>query len=31
MEVDRQIAPGRSLLAAAVWVDEMRLIDNMVL
>jgi pantoate--beta-alanine ligase len=31
MEVERQIVPGRSLLAAAVWVDEMRLIDNMVL
>jgi len=31
MEVERQIVPGRSLLAIAVWVDEMRLIDNMVL
>jgi pantoate--beta-alanine ligase len=31
MEVERQIVPGRSLLAAAVWVDEIRLIDNMVL
>lgn len=31
MEPERQIVPGRSLLAIAVWVDELRLIDNMVL
>jgi pantoate--beta-alanine ligase len=31
MEPERQIVPGRSLLAVAVWVDEIRLIDNFVL
>lgn len=28
MEFMREIVPGRSLLALAVWVDEVRLIDN---
>jgi pantoate--beta-alanine ligase len=27
----REIEPGESLLAAAVWVDEVRLIDNIIL
>lgn len=27
----RQIAPGQTLLAVAVWVDQVRLIDNLVL
>ncbi len=31
MEPERQIVPGRSMLAIAVWVDELRLIDNIVL
>jgi pantoate--beta-alanine ligase len=31
MEPERQIAPGRSMLAVAVWIDEVRLIDNIVL
>jgi len=31
MEPERQIVPGRSMLAIAVWVDEVRLIDNIVL
>lgn len=31
MEPERQIVPGRSLLAIAVWVDEVRLIDNITL
>lgn len=31
MEPERQIVPGRSMLALAVWVDELRLIDNIVL
>lgn len=31
MEPERQIVPGRSLLAIAVWVDEIRLIDNITL
>ncbi len=31
MEPERQIVPGRSLLMIAVWVDELRLIDNMLL
>lgn len=29
MEPMREIVPGRSLLALAVWVDEVRLIDNL--
>ena len=28
MEVMREIVPGKTLLAVAVWVDEVRLIDN---
>jgi pantoate--beta-alanine ligase len=31
MEPERQIAPGRSMLAIAAWIDEVRLIDNMTL
>lgn len=31
MEPMREVAPGNSLLAIAVWVDEVRLIDNIVL
>lgn len=31
MEPEREVTPGRSLLAIAVWVDELRLIDNIVL
>ncbi len=31
MEPERQINPGRSLLAIAVWIDEVRLIDNIIL
>lgn len=31
MEQVREIVPGRTLLAIAVWVDEVRLIDNVVL
>jgi pantothenate synthetase len=27
----REIAPGQTLLAVAVWVDQVRLIDNLVL
>ncbi|HWA10098.1 MAG TPA: pantoate--beta-alanine ligase [Opitutaceae bacterium] len=29
METEREIVPGRSLLMIAVWVDEVRLIDNL--
>jgi pantoate--beta-alanine ligase len=28
MEPMREIVPGHTLLAIAVWVDEVRLIDN---
>jgi pantoate--beta-alanine ligase len=28
MEPMREVTPGRSLLAVAVWIDEVRLIDN---
>jgi pantoate--beta-alanine ligase len=28
METLREVAPGRSLLAIAAWIDEVRLIDN---
>lgn len=28
MEALREVTPGRSLLAVAVWIDEVRLIDN---
>jgi pantoate--beta-alanine ligase len=31
MEPERQIVPGRSMLALAVWIDEVRLIDNVIL
>jgi pantoate--beta-alanine ligase len=31
METQREVVPGQSLLAIAAWVDEVRLIDNMVL
>ena len=31
MEPMREVVPGRSLLAIAAWVDEVRLIDNVVL
>ncbi len=31
MEAMREVVPGRTLLAIAVWVDEVRLIDNIVL
>jgi pantoate--beta-alanine ligase len=31
MEPERQIVPGRSLLMVSVWVDEIRMIDNMLL
>lgn len=31
MEPMREIEPGRSLLALAVWLDEVRLIDNILL
>ncbi|HYP16400.1 MAG TPA: pantoate--beta-alanine ligase [Opitutus sp.] len=31
METMREIIPGRSMLAIAAWVDEVRLIDNAVL
>lgn len=31
MEPLREIVPGRTLLALAVWIDEVRLIDNVVL
>jgi pantoate--beta-alanine ligase len=29
MEPLREVTPGRSLLAVAVWIDEVRLIDNL--
>ena len=31
MEPMREVVPGRTLLAIAVWVDEVRLIDNAIL
>ncbi|HYD84168.1 MAG TPA: pantoate--beta-alanine ligase, partial [Opitutus sp.] len=31
METMREVVPGQSMLAIAAWVDEIRLIDNMVL
>lgn len=31
MELLREIVPGKTLLALAVWVDEVRLIDNILL
>jgi len=29
MRTETEIVPGRSLLAVAVWVDQVRLIDNL--
>ena len=31
METVREIEPGKAMLAMAVWVDEVRMIDNVVL
>ena len=31
MESVREVVPGRAVIAIAVWVDEVRLIDNLVL
>jgi len=31
MEPMREIVPGRTLLAIAAWIDEVRLIDNVLL
>jgi len=31
MEPAREIVPGRDLIAIAAWVDEVRLIDNVLL
>lgn len=31
METMREVIPGRTMLAIAVWVDELRLIDNTIL
>ena len=31
MEPLREVVPGKTLLAIAVWVDEVRLIDNVLL
>ena len=31
MEPMREVVPGNTLLAIAVWVDEVRLIDNLLL
>ena len=31
METMRDVVPGKSMLAIAVWIDEVRLIDNVVL
>jgi len=31
MEPMREVVPGRTLLAIAAWIDEIRLIDNIVL
>ncbi len=31
MEAAREVTPGKSLIALAVWVDEVRLIDNFLL
>lgn len=31
MEPMREVVPGRTLMAIAVWIDEVRLIDNVVL
>lgn len=31
METMREVIPGRSMMAIAAWVDEIRLIDNLVL
>ncbi|HYD83612.1 MAG TPA: pantoate--beta-alanine ligase, partial [Opitutus sp.] len=31
MEMMREVVPGRSMMVIAAWVDEIRLIDNLVL
>ena len=31
MEPLREVTPGRALLAIAAWIDEVRLIDNVLL
>jgi pantoate--beta-alanine ligase len=31
METTKDIIPGQCMMAIAVWIDEVRLIDNMVL
>ena len=31
METAREVTPGRTMLAIAAWIDEVRLIDNVVL
>jgi pantoate--beta-alanine ligase len=31
METVRDIEPGKSMLALAAWVDEVRMVDNIVL
>jgi len=31
METVREIEPGKTMLAIAAWIDEVRMIDNVVL
>jgi len=31
METMREVVPGKSMLAISTWIDEIRLIDNVVL
>lgn len=31
MEAVREVLPGKTMMAIAAWVDEVRLIDNMLL
>ena len=31
MEAVREVLPGKAMMAVAVWVDEVRLIDNILL
>ena len=31
MDAAREVLPGKAMMAIAVWVDEVRLIDNMLL
>jgi len=31
METMRDVVPGKSMLAISAWIDEVRLIDNVVL